>query len=328
MKSLYIKIGFGIIVIWALVLGFPYYHERKIKEMAEIEAFSVSVNGIVTDETGNMVTCSKSQIGQQINGGTCLDLSYVDQNGNINSGKIVSIYSNYYVDPSSGILQAIPYGYSAKPGQRGIVPSTRVAAYDASVNNASTIHTDISGIQYSYRNYVNNLDSIVKYHDDYTDGDYAPDGGGLPIGKMWIKDKDGKLTATSIFDSSFNNPLYYESGSFPYGTKNYVPTYENSVYLSNLSNYTNITNTTLSPAVPKSIGAGFCNNKMDHSIIDIVCSTLDSNTCSSISCCNLLDKGKCVGGNENGPFYPNNANDIVNRDFYYYQGKCYGSCNR
>jgi hypothetical protein len=325
----YFKIGIIVIIIWTLVIGFAYDIEKKAKQREDketyFEGFVSSQSGIISDKNGNIIKCNLSEIGKQVNGGRCMDISYIDQYGKIQSKQIVSIHSNYFIDPSSGILQPVPYGYMAKPNQIGIIPITHVATYDISNNSIAGILTpNIPGVKYTYQNYLGNLDSIVQYHDDYKNGKYAPDSGGLPIGEMWIKDKNGSLTTTSIFDSSFNNPLYYEPGSYKYGTKNYVPTYENSVYLSNLSNYKS--STTLGPILNPDIGKGFCNSNLDT--IDSICSTLDSNTCSSTYCCNVIEGGKCVGGYKYGPLFPNQITGIINRDFYYYQGKCYGSCNR
>ena len=330
----YAKVIFGIIIIWCLVVGFAYSMQNRAKKEIEgglgIEGFDDSgMNGILRDGSGNLMKCSVA--GKQVSGpegiGYCMDLSYIDQKGIMQSGKRVPIYSNYYVDSNTGVLQHVPYGFMANPNQIGITPKTLVAAYDISVNGISNI--DIPGTMNIYQNYLGNLDNIPSFHDDYTNGEYAPDGGGLPTGYMWIKDENGKLSMASIFDSSFNSPLYYEPGSRPYGGKNYVPTYENSVYLSNLANYSQITNVTLAPLVSSNDGGGFCNKmKDDPYSLNIECSRLDSNTCSSMACCNVLEGGKCVGGNRMGPFYPDSITDIVNRDFYYYQGKCYGSCNR
>jgi len=321
-----IKMLIGVLIIWALVVGFAYDTKKRAENSNSkdgVEGFVSSINGIITDNSGNILTCPASKIGKMVNGGLCIDLSYVDQYGNMRTGQIVSIYPNYYIDPSSRVLQPVPYGFMPNANQIGITPKTRVAAYDVSANSmAVTADGNI------YKNFQGNLDSIVDYHDKYEEGGYAPDGGGLPIGQMWAKDANGKLTFVSIFDSSFNNPLYYEPGAYKYGAANYVPTYENSVYLSNLANYSQIANITLAPATSSSLGVGFCNSAKTLNEVDATCSGLDSNTCSSMACCNVLEGGQCVGGDKTGPFFPDSISGIVNRDFYYYQGKCYGSCNR
>ena len=58
------------------------------------------------------------------------------------------------------------------------------------------------------------------------------------------------------------------------------------------------------------------------------CNALDVNVCASTQCCVLLGTSKCVAGNANGPTNTTGYYDpaLVNKDRYYYQGKCYGNC--
>jgi hypothetical protein len=60
------------------------------------------------------------------------------------------------------------------------------------------------------------------------------------------------------------------------------------------------------------------------------CNAVAPESCASTSCCVLLGGEKCVSGNENGPYMTANYTDYTltarNKDFYYYQGKCYGNC--
>jgi hypothetical protein len=46
------------------------------------------------------------------------------------------------------------------------------------------------------------------------------------------------------------------------------------------------------------------------------------------SCCVLLGSSKCVSGNENGPIMKANYSDVFipNREYYYYNGRCFGNC--
>ena len=118
---------------------------------------------------------------------------------------------------------------------------------------------------------------------------------------------------------------YNEPGYFRFGPSNYVPNYEDSVYLSRL--------TGLSYAMPVtdtgSQLSGFCAfNKSNPGETEIECNKLNKNTCASTSCCVLLGGSKCVSGNESGPTMKSNFGDIYikNKDHYYYQGKCYGNC--
>jgi hypothetical protein len=118
-----------------------------------------------------------------------------------------------------------------------------------------------------------------------------------------------------------------------------VPTYEDSVYLSRTAR-----NAQLLPGAGAEGGkgpapvfntnsqlGGFCEaNKNDKQKIEEKCMAIEKGACASTSCCVLLGGEKCVAGNENGPYMTANYTDYTlatrNRDFYYYQGKCYGNC--
>jgi hypothetical protein len=120
------------------------------------------------------------------------------------------------------------------------------------------------------------------------------------------------------------DPIYYTPGSFIFGASNYVPNYEDSVYLSRTTGLS-----TVSMAVPsKSVLGGFCAST-DKTEIEQKCNSIPIDQCASTSCCVVLGGAKCVSGNENGPAMKSNYTDptIVNKDYYYYQGKCYGFCN-
>ena len=132
------------------------------------------------------------------------------------------------------------------------------------------------------------------------------------IKQLELSDKLGGVT--------YNNPGY-----FRFGPSNYVPNYEDSVYLSRL---TGLSYTT--PVVDTgSQLSGFCAfNKSNPGQTETECNKMDKNTCASTSCCVLLGGSKCMSGNESGPTMKSNFGDIYikNKDHYYYQGKCYGNC--
>jgi hypothetical protein len=150
-------------------------------------------------------------------------------------------------------------------------------------------------------------------------------------------DSTGKLVEVNYKESNFAPVLYYIPGAYKFGSSNFVPNYEDSVYLSrvtrqsqtmtgtgtNSDNRAEIVNT-------RSTLGGFCNstknNKMD---MEQKCNKLSLDACASTSCCVLLGGQKCVAGNENGAYMTANYTDYTlrNKDFYYYQGKCYGNCN-
>lgn len=139
------------------------------------------------------------------------------------------------------------------------------------------------------------------------------------IKKLNITDKLGSVT-------------YNEPGYFRFGPSSYVPNYEDSVYLSRLTNVDWRTPVVdlASPVVNSGAKlGGFCSfNKSNPSQIETECGKLDKTTCASTSCCALLGGEKCVAGNESGPTMKSNFSDIYvrNKDHYYYQGKCYGNC--
>jgi len=121
------------------------------------------------------------------------------------------------------------------------------------------------------------------------------------------------------------NIVYYQPGSFKYGPTSYVPYYEDSVYLSRSMNVP-----VNAPAyVSSAADAGFCNYyKSDPDQLEAKCNAVGPANCASTTCCVLLGGQKCVAGNENGPTMKANYSDflVLNKDFYYYQGKCYGNC--
>ena len=139
------------------------------------------------------------------------------------------------------------------------------------------------------------------------------------IKKLNITDKLGTVT-------------YNEPGYFRFGPSSYVPNYEDSVYLSRLTNVDWRTPVVDFAAEVGNSGAklgGFCSfHKSSPSQIETECGKLDKNACASTSCCALLGGEKCVAGNESGPTMKSNFSDIYvrNKDHYYYQGKCYGNC--
>lgn len=164
----------------------------------------------------------------------------------------------------------------------------------------------------------------TKYNKDKIDISYHGDAdmSDASFGSITVLDKNGKMV-TIPYVPGAALPTYYHPGSLRYGSKNYVPTYEDSVYLSRITG----TNGIHFAQDSVSQKAGFCNQPMS-SEIEKKCKALDPNVCASVSCCVLLGGNKCVAGNEKGPVMKSNYADpmVVNKDVYYYQGKCYGNC--
>jgi hypothetical protein len=117
---------------------------------------------------------------------------------------------------------------------------------------------------------------------------------------------------------------YLKPGSFKYTPSNYVPNYEDSIFLSRTTHLP-----TISFYTPSDIKKGFCELYKDNKDkLEENCQQLKPDACASSSCCVLLGGSKCVSGNTSGPLDRANYSDVYirNKDFYYYQGKCYGNC--
>jgi len=105
------------------------------------------------------------------------------------------------------------------------------------------------------------------------------------------------------------------------GSSDYLPN-------TSVSSYDNhsIKNATPLQKTPAMMG-GFCEqNKHNPFELEKQCNSFDSKICASTNCCVLLGGDSCTAGNENGPLHKEQYNKIKNRDYYYYQGKCYGNC--
>lgn len=109
-------------------------------------------------------------------------------------------------------------------------------------------------------------------------------------------------------------------------SSNFVPTYEDSVFLSRvtmLSNPKIVTNSSHE-------NAGFCHFHKNNPLqIESKCRSLSSDVCASTKCCVLLGGSSCVAGDKSGPTMKSNytSRSIQNADHYFNDGKCYGNCN-
>ncbi len=163
----------------------------------------------------------------------------------------------------------------------------------------------------------------VTYHDDpQTTG--SNDIYGRTMGTAKVFDVSGNLIDI-VSNAVQGNIVYYQPGSYKYGATSYVPYYEDSVYLSRTANV--IANTPTQST--KNVVGGFCNKyKNDYIKIEENCNAINNNSCAATTCCILFGGQKCVAGNEKGPIMKENYSDfkILNKDFYYYKGKCYGNC--
>jgi hypothetical protein len=180
--------------------------------------------------------------------------------------------------------------------------------YNPNFTPTRVLDTDIS-----YN--ANNID--MKYRDDKDMVD-------INIGKYWMFDSEGKLVEVNT-EAQKTPILYYIPGAYKFGASNYVPNYEDSVFLSRTTRQSQLAPVTNTAS---QLG-GFCSQYEGNTAkLEEKCAAQDLNACASTSCCVLLGGQKCVAGNQNGPKNPANYTDynLKNRDFYYYQGKCYGNC--
>jgi uncharacterized protein YxeA len=205
------------------------------------------------------------------------------------------------------------------------LPEYKQDMYGISGNSVSSKNTLTSGnsiINSSQTKYKSDISQLMDIEYHASDVDIAKnDATGQNL--TWIFDSSGNIIPLPKLPIQ-GDIVYYTPGSYPFGTSNYVPNYEDSVYLSRLTglSYT-------SPVYPtSSMKGGFCSNlKNSPEQLEQACIKQNSQTCGSTNCCVLLGGSKCVAGNELGPTNKANYGDIYirNRDYYYYQGKCYGN---
>jgi hypothetical protein len=173
-------------------------------------------------------------------------------------------------------------------------------------------------------NYSSNPNLFPEYHPTAEQIIASSTGSEVKFGSMTVYDKDGKQIVLPYTDAQ-SLPTYYTPGAFQYGSSSYVPNYEDSVYLSRTSGLAYMAPVRNST----SMSGGFCSYyKNSPQQLEEACQKQDRDTCGSTSCCVLLGGSKCVYGNETGPVMKTNYSDmyVKNRDYYYYQGKCYGNC--
>ena len=120
-------------------------------------------------------------------------------------------------------------------------------------------------------------------------------------------------------------PTYYEPGTYKFGSATYVPSYEDSVYLSKTTGQSSVS-TYLDKATMMGGACSYFKDQPDK--LEEMCNSIDTNNCGAMSCCVLLGGAKCVSGNKSGPYNKLNYGDITvrDKDYYYHNGKCYGNC--
>ena len=233
----------------------------------------------------------------------------VDNTGNMIT--IKKLNSHGIVETVQPDIKLDIHGYAVKDADNKVIVNTPNSIFQTS--NDKDPKTKYNS---------DNLD--VTYHDSEKQVSSEAGNADLEDGTVYVKDKEGNTIALPKINVQ-GSVTYYQPDSYRFGASTYVPTYEDSVYLSRTTGLS----TTGVVANPAYMLGGVCkyyNNQPDK--LEEACQKMNKDTCASTSCCVLLGGSKCVSGNEQGPVVKSNFSDVYvrNRDFYYFQGKCYGNC--
>jgi hypothetical protein len=266
------------------------------------------------------------------------------------AGNYIAIPDGYY-KVRDGFMAPVPYGYAATADKGSVYPISQAALRDAQAQReteargfaggfagSGKVTTDIcfnrmkylgAATEASY-NELTRFDSNnynVQYHDTADTLAASNDFYDVSFGTVWVLDQCGNKVAIP-YSPSQGSITYHTPGSYRFGPSSYVPTYEDSVYLSSTAG--NIIDVPPHAALTyKNANKGIC-ELYDHlpEAREEKCNALSADVCASTSCCVYLGGEKCVSGNIRGPYVKANYSDmfIKNKDFYFYQGKCYGNC--
>lgn len=343
---------FSIIIFFLFLVYLAYCVSKEgYENFSERNKQVLSIPGI-----SSICTLNSSNYGDPT---ICFDISYIDTaSGNVRQAK-AEIEPGYFIN-KSGVLQIVPYGNTVSSDKRSYFTKTKTAIYkeasdettisdidkkiisiQALIDSTKDIVKDaekVKGYEQEIRylrqkkvklldtnttsNKMYNSDNLdITYHADPTK-QTPSDSNTLSVGQMWIKDVDGKLKIISYKDN-INTTRYYPSGSYVFNPPAYVPNYEESVFLSKMTNLPTIS------SVINPFTDDFCRDTATSTIDrETKCNELDHSSCKNSKCCVLFGGEKCVAGNHIGPTIKSNYSDItiINRDYYYYKNKCYGNC--
>ena len=341
---------FCIIIFFIFLLYLAYFTSKEgYMDFDEDDKQVLGITGITQICTPDMYNYGDPTV--------CFDVSYIDAANSKTVRVKAEIEPGYFIN-KSGFLQIVPYGYVATTDKLSYVTKTKTAAYeqasfantnaaiDISINNIqnlinATSPTDTVKIQ-GYKQEIENLqqqklsimednttsnkmynsDNLdITYHADPTQ-EIPSDENDLIVGRMWIKDKNGNLKSVP-YDEVKNTTHYYPAGSYVFNPPTYVPDYEESVFLSKLTNLPTLM------GINTPCTDDFCADTADSTIDrETRCNALDHTSCGKSNCCVLFGGEKCVAGDSRGPSILSNYSDItiINRDYYYYKGTCYGNC--
>ncbi len=245
--------------------------------------------------------------------------SYVNVNQTNEDGTI--IYGEDEKTPlttSKKKLIKVPSGYVANISKTSISPIKKTTAYSElqSGSPPNEMGTDTTKKDDKVYNPLNT--DIVYHTDELTSG--KDDSQNC----TYVKNQSGEMVCLENQLGS-TLPTYYQPGSFIFNSTNFVPNYEDSVYLSLTTGMSSV-----AKAYPTSSSlGGFCKSLINSPTeLEQKCLATDASTCASTSCCVLLGGTKCVAGDASGPKMKANYSDptLANKDFYFFNGQCYGNC--
>jgi len=142
-----------------------------------------------------------------------------------------------YYKTSDTKMAKVPYGYKVNSTKDGLLAASQAAFwadyaknYDKTYGNVDLLTQEVDGTDTKYNN--NNYD--ITYHDSPED---IQKQGGLfdaSFGTVMVIDPCGNKLLIP-YNPAQSLPIYYTPGTYKYGSSTYVPSYEDSVYLSKMT---------------------------------------------------------------------------------------------
>lgn len=142
-----------------------------------------------------------------------------------------------YYKISDTKMAKVPYGYKVNSTKDGLLAASQAAFwadyaknYDKTYGNVDLLTQEVDGTDTKYNN--NNYD--ITYHDSPED---IQKQGGLfdaSFGTVMVIDPCGNKLLIP-YNPAQSLPIYYTPGTYKYGSSTYVPSYEDSVYLSKMT---------------------------------------------------------------------------------------------
>jgi hypothetical protein len=142
-----------------------------------------------------------------------------------------------YYKISDTKMAKVPYGYKVNSTKDGLLAASQATFwadyaknYDKTYGNVDLLTQEVDGTDTKYNN--NNYD--ITYHDSPED---IQKQGGLfdaSFGTVMVIDPCGNKLLIP-YNPAQSLPIYYTPGTYKYGSSTYVPSYEDSVYLSKMT---------------------------------------------------------------------------------------------